>query len=66
MIGAVQDFAAIPPFVEHSPAVWRAPFVFNSPHSGAYYPERFLALSRLDRDAIRRSEDCYVEQLFSG
>ena len=66
MIGAVQDFAAIPPFVEHSPAVWRAPFVFNSPHSGAYYPERFLALSRLDRDAIRRSEDCYVDQLFSG
>ena len=42
------------------------PFLFNSPHSGRYYPERFLAMARLDRNAIRRSEDCYVDELFGG
>lgn len=42
------------------------PFLFNSPHSGRHYPERFLAMARLDRNAIRRSEDCYVEELFGG
>ena len=32
------------------PAEQRVPFVFNSPHSGRYYPERFLAMTRLDRN----------------
>src|SRR5690606_19498822 len=49
-----------------SPAEQRVPFVFNSPHSGSFYPPRFLAMSRLDAFAIRRSEDCYVDELFSG
>ena len=40
------------------------PFVFNSPHSGRIYPEKFLALSCLDSHAIRRSEDYYVDELF--
>lgn len=42
------------------------PFVFNSPHSGRVYPARFLAMSRLDRTAIRKSEDSFVEELFGG
>lgn len=42
------------------------PFVFNSPHSGRFYPERFLAMTRLDHNAIRRSEDCYVDELFGS
>jgi N-formylglutamate amidohydrolase len=42
------------------------PFVLNSPHSGRHYPPRFLAMSRLDASAIRRSEDCYVDELFRG
>jgi len=42
------------------------PFVFSSPHSGRHYPERFLAMTRLDRNAIRRSEDCYVDELFAA
>jgi N-formylglutamate amidohydrolase len=42
------------------------PFVLNSPHSGRHYPERFLAMSRLDRIAIRRSEDSFVDELFAG
>jgi N-formylglutamate amidohydrolase len=41
-------------------------FVINSPHSGSFYPASFLAQSRLTRDAVRRSEDCFVDELFSG
>lgn len=40
------------------------PFVFNSPHSGRDYTDAFLAASRLDSRTIRRSEDCFVEELF--
>jgi N-formylglutamate amidohydrolase len=63
---ATVDFLDPPPFREVTPVAQQAPFVLNSPHSGAVYPERFLAMSRLDRHAIRRSEDCYVDELFGG
>jgi N-formylglutamate amidohydrolase len=60
------DFTDHPAFEVRQPAEQRVPFVFNSPHSGRRYPERFLAMSRLDRMAIRRSEDYFVEELFAG
>jgi len=60
------DFTDHPAFEVRQPAEQRVPFVFNSPHSGRFYPERFLAMSRLDRMAIRRSEDYFVEELFAG
>jgi N-formylglutamate amidohydrolase len=41
-----------------------APFVLSSPHSGRVYPAAFLAQSRLDPMTLRRSEDCFVDQLF--
>ncbi len=41
------------------------PVVFNSPHSGHSYPASFLAASRLDERAIRRSEDSFVDELFA-
>lgn len=41
------------------------PLVFNSPHSGRRYPQDFVEGSRLDALAIRRSEDHYVDELFS-
>ena len=41
------------------------PFVFNSPHSGRYYPTDFLAATSLDKHEIRRSEDLLVDQLFA-
>jgi N-formylglutamate amidohydrolase len=63
---AEDDFSVVPPFEVHESADQRVPFVFNSPHSGRHYPERFLALTRLDRMAIRRSEDSYVEELFGA
>ncbi len=42
------------------------PLVLSSPHSGAIYPRRFLASSRLDSATLRRSEDAYVDELFEG
>ena len=65
-MSAAPDFTAIPAFAVAGPAEQRVPFVFNSPHSGRFYPPRFLAMSRLDAAAIRRSEDCYVDELFHG
>ena len=38
----------------------------TSPHAGAVYPARFLAASRLDALALRRSEDAFVDALFAG
>jgi len=63
---AAEDFSVVPPFEIRASAEQRVPFVFNSPHSGHHYPERFLAMTRLDRTAIRRSEDCYVDELFGA
>ena len=61
---AVNDFDVVPPFEVRTAAEQRVPFVFSSPHSGRYYPERFLAMCKLDTVAIRRSEDCFVDELF--
>jgi N-formylglutamate amidohydrolase len=46
------------------PKVQLAPFVFCSPHSGRIYPSCLRAASRLDARSLRKSEDCYVDQLF--
>jgi N-formylglutamate deformylase len=40
--------------------------VFSSPHSGSDYAPAFLALSRLELGALRRSEDCHIDQIFAG
>ena len=42
------------------------PLVFASPHSGRIYPVRMMSASRLDADAIRRSEDVWVDRLIEG
>ncbi len=57
---------AVAPFEIHRPLQQTEPFVFNSPHSGRIYPESFIAMSCLDRLAIRRSEDHFVDELFAG
>jgi N-formylglutamate amidohydrolase len=59
--GASDEFA--PPFEIVEPEQWRAPLVFNSPHSGAVYPLEFLGATRLDLPTLRRSEDSYVDEL---
>ncbi len=53
LTSAIEDFSDVPPFDIRSGAEQRVPFVFDSPHSGRTYPERFLAMTRLDGDAIR-------------
>ncbi|MEO0800139.1 MAG: N-formylglutamate amidohydrolase, partial [Pseudomonadota bacterium] len=55
-----------PPFTVHRPPVLTAPLVFCSPHSGRVYPTAFLAASQLDAAALRKSEDCFVDELFSA
>ncbi|MGB7431898.1 MAG: N-formylglutamate amidohydrolase [Ahrensia sp.] len=60
------DFWTQEAFEIRMPVHQHAPFVFNSPHSGRYYPERFVRMSRLDGDAIRRSEDFFVDELFAS
>jgi N-formylglutamate deformylase len=55
-----------PPFDILEPDRWRGPVIFNSPHSGSVYPREFLATSRLDMTALRRSEDCFVDELVAG
>ncbi len=57
------DFAGEPAFEAIAPGCRALPLVLNSPHSGSRYPEDFLAASRLDKQAIRRSEDTHVDAL---
>ena len=55
-----------PPFEIVEPAKWRAPIIFNSPHSGSVYPREFLLASRIDLAALRRSEDSFMDELIGG
>src|SRR5580692_34466 len=50
----------------HEPAARRLPLVLASPHSGSEYPADFVAASRLDPLALRRSEDSFVDELFAA
>ena len=52
-----------PPFEIAEPDVWRAPIIFNSPHSGSIYPREFLAASRIDEATLRRSEDAFMDEI---
>src|SRR3954452_23408547 len=52
-----------PPFEIVEPPHWRAPIIFNSPHSGSVYPLEFLNASRIDLAALRRSEDSFMDEL---
>src|ERR1700734_1546693 len=54
-----------PPFEIVEPAKWRAPIIFNSPHSGSVYPHEFLNASRIDLGALRRSEDSFMDELIT-
>ena len=55
-----------PPFEIVEPAEWRAPIIFNSPHSGSAYPAEFLTASRIELAALRRSEDSFMDELIGG
>jgi N-formylglutamate amidohydrolase len=53
-----------PPYTLLQPPEQLAAAVFCSPHSGRVYPKAFLTASRLDPLTLRKSEDCYVDELF--
>ena len=42
------------------------PVVFSSPHSGRCYPLAFIRQSRLEAKTLRRSEDSFVDEIFSN
>jgi len=52
--------------VKLQPAAERLPLILASPHSGRDYPADFVAASRLDPLALRRSEDSFVDELFAA
>jgi N-formylglutamate amidohydrolase len=62
MIDSFDDEVS-PPFEIVEPLDWRAPVIFNSPHSGSVYPADFLASARIDIDALRRSEDSFMDEI---
>lgn len=55
-----------PPFEIREPKNQTSPLVFCSPHSGRIYPSILLERSRLDPLNLRKSEDCYVDELFES
>lgn len=55
-----------PPFTILGVESQRTPILFNSPHSGRIYPSVFVESSRLSAQALRKSEDAYVEELLSS
>jgi N-formylglutamate amidohydrolase len=54
-----------PPYEILGPMQQAVPFILSSPHSGRHYPPEFLAASSLDLKTLRRSEDCFVDELFA-
>ncbi len=47
------------------PDILATPLVIASPHSGNHYPRDLIDASLLSKVALRRSEDCYIDDLFS-
>jgi N-formylglutamate amidohydrolase len=58
--------ATAPPLDLRRPAAQLLPLVVASPHSGSDYPADFVAASRLDPLALRRSEDAFVDEIFAA
>ncbi len=47
-----------------TPSEQRLPVVLASPHSGRVYPPSFLQQARLTGLDLRRSEDCFIDEIF--
>lgn len=60
------DFPVDGPFRLHPPAHPFVPVIFTSPHSGRAYSDDFMTGVRLGPDRLRRSEDCFVDELFTA
>lgn len=53
-------------FTVQEPAERTTGVVFASPHSGRAYPDAMRAATRLDAQALRSSEDAYVDRLIDA
>jgi len=51
------------PFTLQSPGAEALPLIFDSPHSGRYYPDDWV--TPLTRVELRRGEDAFVDQLLA-
>jgi N-formylglutamate amidohydrolase len=60
------DDAVTAPFDLAQPETLSTPLVFASPHSGRLYPRQMMQATALDAEAIRRSEDAFVDTLILG
>lgn len=60
------DDEARPPVEVLAPLTLASPFIYASPHSGRRYPADLLRMTRLDRHALRQSEDGYVDLIFDA
>ncbi|HEX3576755.1 MAG TPA: N-formylglutamate amidohydrolase [Rhodopila sp.] len=56
----------ITPFRLHIPERPFAPVIFTSAHSGRAYSNDLMAGVRLPPTSLRRSEDCFVDELFGA
>jgi N-formylglutamate amidohydrolase len=54
------------PFEVEAPITQKSPIIYCSPHSGSDYPEEFLRSSPLELLALRKSEDCFVDEIFGA
>jgi len=59
------DNELAPPFALRRSDPLATPFIFNSPHSGRIYPSIFVKTSRLSPQALRMSEDLFIDRLFA-
>lgn len=67
MVVRIQAVAEpLPPVEILAPDRQSAPAVLASPHSGSNYPPEFVAGAQLKFPGLRRSEDCYVDELFGS
>jgi N-formylglutamate amidohydrolase len=67
LVTALTDGEPPSPVLEiAAPDVQTGPVIFASPHSGRDYPPDLLVATRLDPLTLRRSEDCYVDELFGA
>lgn len=49
-----------------APTIQSVPVVFASPHSGLNYSKAFIEASKLSPRQLRRSEDSFVDEIFSS